>query len=76
MEAEKKSKIKELVESCRIDIAKLWEKMYFSKEQRESFVRYYSENYDEELLDDHERIFKKLEEEYSLVSNIFIRVNI
>ena len=73
MEAEKKSKIKKLVESCRIDIAKLWENMYFSQEQRESFHRYYSENYDEELLDDHERIFKKLEEEYSLVRNQTIK---
>jgi len=69
LEAEKKSNIKELVESCRIDIAKLWQKMYFSQQQRESFGRYFSENYDEELLDDHERIFKKLEEEYSLDIN-------
>jgi len=71
LEAEKKSKLKELVESCRVDIAKLWEKMYFSQKQREAFHRYYSENYNEELLDDHERILKKLEEEYSQHANMF-----
>lgn len=71
LEVEKIAKLKDLVESCREEIANIWDKMYFSQEQRENFIEFYSEEYTEELLTRHEEECAKLNQRYDEHRNMF-----
>lgn len=55
LEKLKHANLQKLTEKCRSEIATLWDKCYYSKDQRHAFSPAYDENYTEDLLEAHEQ---------------------
>ncbi len=60
----KKDFIQVFIEDSREKISKLWEKLYFSSDETHVFKPFWSDTYNDELLELHEKEIKKLEEIY------------
>lgn len=71
LQIEKFAKLKDLVQSCREEIANIWDRMYFSQEQREHFNDFYTEEYSEEMLTSHEEECARLNTNYQDHKNMF-----
>ncbi|XP_007235103.2 protein regulator of cytokinesis 1a isoform X1 [Astyanax mexicanus] len=60
----KMKNMQSVIETIRAEIALLWEKCFYSLEQRQAFVPYYSDDFSEELLAMHEEEEQRLKQHY------------
>lgn len=74
LEELKRASIQKLTERCRSEIATLWEKSYYSKDQRHAFSPAYEESYTEELLNQHEEELARLHAYYEEHKEMFANV--
>uniref|UniRef100_H2YML3 Protein regulator of cytokinesis 1 n=1 Tax=Ciona savignyi TaxID=51511 RepID=H2YML3_CIOSA len=75
LEAEKLVQLKHLTEKSRSEIAVLWDKCFYSAEQRQRFTQAADENYTVELLDQHEEELVKMHAYYEEHQDLFTNVN-
>ena len=61
LEVLKRENLQALTESTRSDIAVLWDKCYFSLQQRHEFTQACDEHYTEKLLAEHENELERLQ---------------
>ena len=52
--------LSKFVEKSRQELCTLWEKCYYGQEQKRAFVQMTSTDYDEEMLDEHEKEVERL----------------
>ena len=52
--------LSKFVEKSRQELRALWDKCYYGKQQRQAFVQMASTNYDEDMLDEHEKEVERL----------------
>ncbi|MCI4382093.1 hypothetical protein PGIGA_G00259660 [Pangasianodon gigas] len=64
LEELKMKNIQSVIESIRAEIEILWEKCFYSLDQRHAFTAYYSDNFTEELLTLHEQEEQRLKQHY------------
>ncbi|XP_076863007.1 protein regulator of cytokinesis 1a isoform X2 [Brachyhypopomus gauderio] len=64
LEELKMKNIKSVVETLRGEIATLWEKCFYSPEQRQAFAPYHDDTFTEELLEAHEQEQQRLKEHH------------
>ncbi|XP_066525953.1 protein regulator of cytokinesis 1a isoform X2 [Hoplias malabaricus] len=64
LEELKMKNIRSVVETIRAEIALLWEKCFYSLEQRQAFTPYYIDDFNEELLALHEQEEQRLKQRY------------
>ncbi|KAK3525779.1 hypothetical protein QTP70_007541 [Hemibagrus guttatus] len=64
LEELKMKNIQNFIESIRAEIEILWEKCYYSLDQRQAFTAYTSDNFTEELLTVHEEELQRLKQHY------------
>ena len=57
----KRANLKSLTEATRSDIGILWDKCYYSQEQRQEFTSAFDESYTEDLLTTHENELERLQ---------------
>ncbi|XP_039271413.2 protein regulator of cytokinesis 1-like [Styela clava] len=74
LEELKRANIQKLTERSRSDIAILWDKCYYSKDQRHAFSPAYEESYTEELLNLHEEELTRLHAYYEEHKEMFSNV--
>ncbi|TRY65163.1 hypothetical protein DNTS_002041 [Danionella cerebrum] len=65
LEQLKKKNIARVIHAIRSEISRFWERCYYSPEQRRSFVPYYSDDLDDEVLQEHERELERLKQDYT-----------
>uniref|UniRef100_H3DN66 Protein regulator of cytokinesis 1b n=1 Tax=Tetraodon nigroviridis TaxID=99883 RepID=H3DN66_TETNG len=56
--------IRSVIDAIRSEIAVLWEKCFFSTEQRKAFTPYFSEDFTEELLSQHDAEIQRVKQHY------------
>ncbi|XP_060770354.1 protein regulator of cytokinesis 1a isoform X2 [Neoarius graeffei] len=64
LEELKMNNIQTVIESLRAEIEILWEKCFYSLDQRQAFTAHHSDNFTEELLTMHEQEKQKLKQQY------------
>ncbi|KAM3609377.1 uncharacterized protein V6R79_013647 [Siganus canaliculatus] len=64
LEVLKMQSMKSVIEAIRAEIALLWEKCFYSQEQKQAFFPYHADDFTEELLNLHEAEAKALEKYY------------
>ncbi|XP_062859828.1 protein regulator of cytokinesis 1a isoform X2 [Trichomycterus rosablanca] len=64
LEELKMKNIKSVIETIRAEIACLWEKCFYSQDQTQAFISYYSNDFSEELLTAHEQEEQRLKQQY------------
>lgn len=74
LEAEKKTKMEHFINKTREELVSLWDMCYYSKAQRERFRPYFSIDYTESLLEDHEKEVEHLKEYYHDNLDLFNKV--
>ncbi|XP_026094412.1 protein regulator of cytokinesis 1-like isoform X1 [Carassius auratus] len=65
LEELKNKNIEHVLHTIRSEIAKFWEKCYYSPEQRQAFTPYHSDDLDEEVLREHELELERLKQDYA-----------
>lgn len=60
----KKANIKNVIVRCREVIKDLWDSCHMDQDERQLFTDYYSEDYNEELLESHEKEEERLRKFY------------
>lgn len=60
----KKANIKNVIVRCRAVIKDLWDSCHMDQDERQLFTDYYSEDYNEELLESHEKEEERLRKFY------------
>ncbi|XP_028285817.1 protein regulator of cytokinesis 1-like [Parambassis ranga] len=71
LEVLKMQSMKSVVEAVRVEIALLWEKCFYSQEQRQAFVPYQDDDFTEYLLNQHEDQVKFLKQYYEDHKELF-----
>lgn len=64
-EALKKANIETVILRLRNDIADLWDRCHIAEEERNAFDDFYSTDYNEELLESHEKQAETLQKFYN-----------
>ncbi|XP_056877393.1 protein regulator of cytokinesis 1b isoform X1 [Takifugu flavidus] len=63
--------IHNVTDAIRSEIAVLWEKCFFSTEQRQAFTPYFSEDFTEELLSQHDAEIQRMKQHYEDHKELF-----
>ncbi|XP_071369359.1 protein regulator of cytokinesis 1b isoform X2 [Centroberyx affinis] len=63
--------IRNVIDAIRSEIAVFWEKCFFSTDQRQAFVPYFSEDFTEELLGLHDAEIQRLKQHYEEHKELF-----
>ena len=70
----KKAHLSKFVEKSRQELRSLWDKCYCGQEERNSFAPMFTEDYNEDMLDEHEDEVKRLKKYLEANSGIFAKV--
>ncbi|XP_035298324.1 protein regulator of cytokinesis 1 isoform X9 [Cricetulus griseus] len=71
LEELKMQNIKQVIETIRVELAQFWDQCFYSKEQRQAFAPYYSEDYTENLLHLHDAEIIRLRNYYEVHKELF-----
>ncbi|XP_051484800.1 protein regulator of cytokinesis 1 isoform X2 [Apus apus] len=71
LEELKLQNMKMVVQAIRAELANLWDKCFYSQEQREDFSPYYDEDYTETLLKLHDAEVEKMKSYYEIHKDLF-----
>ncbi|XP_077419870.1 protein regulator of cytokinesis 1b isoform X2 [Vanacampus margaritifer] len=71
LEELKLQNIRNVIDAIRSEIAVLWEKCFFSVEQRRAFLPYFSEDFTEELLTVHDAEIQRLQQHFEHHKELF-----
>uniref|UniRef100_A0A6Q2XH82 Protein regulator of cytokinesis 1b n=1 Tax=Esox lucius TaxID=8010 RepID=A0A6Q2XH82_ESOLU len=63
--------IRNVIEAIRAEIAVFWEKCFFSRDQRQAFAPYFSEDFTEELLEQHDAEILRLKQHFQDHQELF-----
>ncbi|KAM8860679.1 protein regulator of cytokinesis 1-like isoform 1-T1 [Synchiropus picturatus] len=74
LELLKMQSMKSVIESIRVEIAALWEKCFYSKDQQQAFSHYLSDDFTETLLDLHEHEVRTLKTYFEDHKELFVGV--
>lgn len=74
LEELKLASLQKLTERCRSEITALWDKCFYSRDQRHEFSPAYDENYTEELLNEHEEELARMHAYYEEHKLLFTNV--
>ncbi|GAA6101372.1 protein regulator of cytokinesis 1a isoform X1 [Tachysurus ichikawai] len=74
LEELKMKNIQNVIESIRAEIEILWEKCFYSMDQRQALTAYYSDNFTEELLTVHEQELQWLKQNYEHHRELYLGV--
>lgn len=75
LEELRRANIEKFTHNIRKELDELWDKCYYSEEQRNNFIPLHSNEYTEELLEAHEAEANKLKEHYEFHKDLFVRVS-
>ncbi|XP_051548162.1 protein regulator of cytokinesis 1-like isoform X2 [Myxocyprinus asiaticus] len=75
LEELKNKNIERVIQTIRVEIVTFWEKCYYSREQRQAFTPYYSDDLDEEVLREHELELEQLKLDYMEHSELYDAVS-
>lgn len=71
LEELKMKNMQNVIEAIRAEVALLWERCYYSSEQRQAFVPYYDDTFTEEILNLHEAEVLNLKKHYEDHKDLF-----
>lgn len=71
----KRQNIQKFIEKMRNELIEWWNKCYISEEERRVFTPFYSDDYTEKLLDQHDAEIEKMKQFYEKYKELFTRVN-
>lgn len=74
LEEIKQANIEKFVINIRNELYELWNKCYYSEEQRNAFLPLHSTNFNDALLDAHEAEVQRLKEHYKVHQDLFVKV--
>lgn len=74
LEVLKSEKMEQFIQATRQDLVELWDKCYYSQNQRDKFAPFFDTNYNDELLSVHEKEVERLKNYHEANRDLFQKV--